>query len=300
MLPSESPRWDGHVMNATISQMDDPAAGWRDVVLQQALPLHDIGPLPASEVFFGAPRSEAAFGGEMGLVQGPSFRPDELQRIQELIKAQLVENARNVSPNAASAVADMPLDQYHRIADNHDHAKLLSKLGRILSARAVDEIKQMSFFDYVEEAFGPYYLSDEENIGHEQICFRVVRPDHRQDVGSLHCDSWFWDYYGFVIPEGMSRAKVWVPVCGSPDQAGLLLAPGSHRQCADYRTEKVDGKLAFLPEIDPQLVELRRFHGQPGDPIMFNYDVLHVGAMTRGEKCRVSFEITIMFRTQHA
>ncbi len=287
-------------MDGTVSKVDESAHNWHDIVLRDAFPLSDIGPFPAADIFFGGPRSEAAFGGEQGLAQGPSFTPGELQRIRELIKRQLVENARAISPAAATAIADAPLDQYHRIAENHDHGKLLSKLGRILSAHAVDEIKQMSFFDYVRDAFGPYYLSDEENIGHEQICFRVVRPNRREDVGSLHCDSWFWDYYHFPIPEGFSRVKVWVPVCASPDQAGLLLAPGSHRHGVGYRTETANGKLAFVPEIDAQLVDLRRFHGQPGDPILFNYDVLHVGALTRGEQSRVSFEITIMFRTERA
>jgi len=271
-----------------------------DVVMQELPPLRDIGPFPAKAVFFGGPHSEAAFGGEAGLAQGPSFTIAEIERIRALITAQLIENAHKLSASVANSIADTPLDQYHRVAEHHDHGKLLSKLGRILSAQAVDEIKQMSFFDYVRDAFGPYYLSDEENIGHEQICFRIVRPNRRDDVGSLHRDAWFWDYFGFPVPDGISRVKVWVPVCGAGDQAGLLLAPGSHRQATDYRTETVNGKLAFLPGINAEAIDLRRFCGDPGDPILFNYNVLHVGAMTRGDQSRVSFEITVMFRTKRA
>ena len=133
--------------------------------------------------------------------------------------------------------------------------------------------------------------------GTSRSVFASVRPNWREDVGSLHKDAWFWDYFGFPVPEGVSRLKIWVPVCGAPDQAGLLLAPGSHRRPADYRTETVAGKLTFLPEIDAQFVDLRRFPGNPGTPVMFNYDILHVGALTRGEISRVSFEITIMFKT---
>ncbi len=268
-----------------------------DAVLVEPPPLTDIGPFPPGDLFFGGPRSEKAFGGPAGLAQGVSFRPDEVVRIQELMHAHMVETARQISPQAAEQVSDTPLEEYHRVAGRLDHRKLLSKAGRILSARAVDEIRGMSFFDYAREAFGPFQLSDEEGIGHEQVCFRVVRPQVREDVGSLHRDSWFWEHYNFVVPEGMSRVKVWVPVCGAPAQAGLLLAPGSHRTPGGFRTEVVDGKLAFLPEGPAAQTELRRFCGSPGDPIMFNYDMLHVGSLNRGQHCRVSFEITILFKT---
>ena len=283
-----------------IGETNIPAPNWHDIVAQEVPELRDIGPFPAEAIFSDGVRSERAFGGAAGMAQGPAFTASELDRIRELVKEQLIETAYRIAPRTAAALADLPLDQYHEAVADQDHARLLSKLARVLPARSVDVIRQMSFFDYAARAFGPFYLSDEENIGHEQICFRVVRPNRREDVGSLHRDAWFWDYFQFPVPPGISRVKVWVPVCGAPRQTGLLLAPGTHRQPAGYRTESVGGKLAFIPEIDPALVDLRRFAGNPGDPVMFNYDVLHVGALTRGDISRVSFEITIMFRSGQA
>jgi hypothetical protein len=280
--------------------MTAPVNQWHDLVLHEPPPLRSIGPFPPASLFFGGPRSEAAFGGEAGLVQGPSFTPSELERISQLIKQRLIENAHRFSTATADRIAALPLDQYHLAADPRDHPKLLSKLGRIMPASAVNEIKQMSFFDYARDVFGPFYLSDEEDIGHEQICFRIVRPGRREDVGSLHRDSWFWDYFDFAVPDGISRTKVWVPVCGEPDKSGLLLAPGSHRRPGGFRTETIDGKLAFIPEVDARTLDLHRYLGRPGDPVLFNYDVLHVGALNRGEQSRVSFEITIMYGTQCA
>jgi hypothetical protein len=271
-----------------------------DAVLAEPPRWQPIGPLQPEEIFFGSPASETAFCGPVGLLQGPAFTGPELTRIRELIKDRLVENARALSPQAAAEIESTDLSQYHTVADKYDHSKLLSKLGRILPKRMVDEIKQMSFFDYARKAFGPFYLSDEEGIGHEQICFRVVRPNRREDVGSLHRDSWFWDYYEFSVPPGVSRAKAWVPVCGTSDLAGLLLAPGSHKGPAPYRTTKVNGKLMFVPDFDVGAIGLQRYCGNPGEPVMFNYDTLHVGSLNRADSCRVSFEITIMFRTAQA
>jgi hypothetical protein len=269
----------------------------RDAVLTEAPVLQAAGPLLPDGVFFGAPRNEKAFCGDAGLLKGPAFAAAELAEIRSLIKRHLIETAYGFSSKAADAIANAELERYHLMSKEVDHSKLLSKKGRILPKSAVDTIKQMSFFDYVEKEMGSFYLSDEERVGHEQICFRIVRPHRREDVGSLHRDSWFWDYYNFGVPPGISRGKVWVAVGGEPGLAGLLLAPGSQAIPAPYHTETVNGKLAFVPDFDIEPIGLQRYCGALGEPIMFNYDTLHVGSLNRSEQCRVSFEITVMFKT---
>jgi hypothetical protein len=262
--------------------------------------LRDIGPFPPEGLFCGASRSEAAFGGAAGMAQCPACTPSELERIRDLIKTHLLAHARALSGTTADAIADLPIDHYHHAVTDEEHAHLLSKRNRILSAEAVADIKQMSMFDYLRRAFGPCYLSDEENIGREQICFRVARPNCRADVGFVHRDAWFWDHLGFPVPPGIARTKLWMPICLSPGTAGLLLAPGSHRSDNEYRVEKIDGKLAFVPRNDVEAGGMHAYMGRPGDAILFNYDLLHVGAVTRGDSCRVSIEITLMYDTQHA
>lgn len=267
----------------------------RDAVLIEPPVLQPQGPL--EDVFCGGPQSEKAFCGDAGLLKGPAFTADEVRAIQDIIKQHVVETAYELSPRTADAIASTELDRYHLISGELDHSKLLSKRGRILPKAAVDKIKEMSFFDYIRRAVGTFYLSDEENIGHEQICFRIVRPNRREDVGSLHRDSWFWDYYGFHTPAGIGRGKAWVAVCGEPGLAGLLLAPGSQKIPAPYHTETVNGKLAFVPDFGIDSIGLARYCGGLGEPIMFNYDTLHVGSLNRAELCRVSFEITVMFKS---
>jgi hypothetical protein len=268
-----------------------------DAVMIEPPVLRPQGPLSPENIFFGASRSERAFCGADGLLKGPAFAAEELVAIRSLIRQHLVQTAHGFSSAAADAIANAELEDYHLISNAADHGKLLSKKGRILPKATVDAIKQMSFFDYVEKAMGPFYLSDEEGVGHEQICFRIVRPHRREDVGSLHRDSWFWDYYGFNVPQGIARGKVWVAVGGEPGLAGLLLAPGSQRIPAPYRTETVNGKLAFVPDFDIANIGLQRYCGDLGEPVMFNYDTPHVGSLNRAEQCRVSFEVTIMFKS---
>jgi hypothetical protein len=269
----------------------------RDAVLIEPPELRLQESLPPEEIFFGLPRNEKAFGGAAGVIKGPAFTSEELIAIRTLISAHLVDVAHGISSATADAIAGAELENYHLISKEVDHGRLLSKKGRILPKVAVDAIKQMSFFDYVTKALGPFYLSDEEGVGHEQICFRIVRPHRREDVGSLHRDSWFWDYYGFDVPRGIARGKVWVAVGGKPNLAGLLLAPGSQRIAAPYHTKTDNGKLAFVPDFDVGSIGLERYCGGLGEPVMFNYDTLHVGSLNRAEECRVSFEITIMFKS---
>ena len=266
-----------------------------DIILADPPLLDDIAPVPADLLFAGA-RDERTFGGATGVRQGPSFSTREVARIKALVQERLLYAASAHSQAAADDLERVGLEAYHTVSDRYDHARMLSKLGRILSADAVAEIKHMSFFDYVREAFGPFYLADEDGVGHEQVCIRLVRPGRREDVGSLHRDSWFWDHYGWPVAAGENRTKVWTGICVDAPRNGLMLAPGSHRLDFEHRTELAGGKVQFVPAFDWRDIGLRRFGGRAGDPVLFNYRTLHVGSLNRAETCRVSIETTIMYR----
>jgi hypothetical protein len=272
-----------------------PNALQDDVTLAVVPMLAEAAPPPGGSVFDG-PRHEDAFGGESGIRRGPSFTPAEVKRIEALVKERLLYAAAGYSQAAADALEATPLERYHDVSVQFDHSKMLSKLGRILSGDAVAEIKQMSFFDYVRDVFGDFYLADEDGVGHEQICIRVVRPNQREDVGSLHRDDWFWSYYNWPVPSGENRTKVWTGICVDAPLNGLMLAPGSHQRPYGYRMVQQEKKIAFEPEFDWRDIGLRRFEGLAGDPVMFNYKTLHVGSVNRAPTCRVSIETTIMYR----
>lgn len=256
--------------------------------------LEDLPVLTPSTLFEG-PRAEKNFGGALGLGRGPAFRPDEVARIGELIKDHMLNMAKEVSPEAVEDLEATPLQRFHEVG-GYNHPKMLSKRGRILTKAAVDEIKAMSFFDFVREGFGDFYLADEEDVGHEQVTFRLVRPHQEDDVGSLHRDAWFWDTFGTSLPEGVNRTKVWTGIFVEPELNGLRLAPGSHRLPAPYRVDDSGSKIGFVPDFDITKIGLRQFGGQAGEPVLFNYHTLHVGSFNRADVSRISIETTIMYR----
>ncbi len=272
-----------------------------DVVTLDVPALEGIEALAPDQLFEGGLRHEEAFGGAAGLRAGPAITESERRRIQDLIQAHLVHTAKAFSASAATEVRAVDLENYHEISDRLDHRQLLSKAGRIMNDEAVQEMKRMSFFDYAREAFGPEtYLSDEEGIGHEQVAMRMVRPQRREDVGSLHADAWFWEHYAWAPPAGEHRTKMWMGVCVDAARNGLRLAPGSHRRPSPYRVVIENGKLGFAPDFDMGEIGLGKFLGKPGEPVLFNYRTLHVGSLNTARTTRVSIEITLMYRGSEA
>ncbi len=268
-----------------------------DVVSADVPVLEGAEAVAPDALFADGVRDENAFGGALGLRKGPAFTDSERDRMKEMIKAHLVDTAKGFSADAAAEVRAVDLELYHEISDRLDHRQLLSKKGRIMTDEAVQEMKGMSFFDYARKAFGAdHYLSDEEGIGHEQVCLRVVRPNVREDVGSLHADHWFWEHYDWAPPPGEGRTKMWMGVCVDGVQNGLRLAPGSHRENRPYRVVRDGHKIAFAPDFDLNTLDLRVFDAKPGEPILFNYRTLHVGTFNTAPTTRVSVEITFMYK----
>lgn len=273
-----------------------------DAVLSNPPPFENLLLADRTNAFSGFTKNERAFGGELGIRRGERFTAAELKRIQQLIHEHIRARLAVLSPDAADLVASTPLERYHEISDTVEkslsksgsHAALFSKSGRILLKNDVEEIKLMSVFKYLTDIFGDYYLSDEENVGWEQICFRMVRPNRREDVGALHRDDWFWQYYKYDLPSNVGRTKLWTQICGNTAEAGLILVPGSHLTPGGFEAINRDGKLVFVSQVDPSL-PLRRFTGDLGEPVLFNYFNLHSGSINRGESTRVSIEFTIMY-----
>lgn len=239
---------------------------------------------------------ENEFGGETGIVKGKKFSVSEIQEIKDLISEHLANIIKAQSPFIASEFINRGLQNYHLSIDDLIHSKCLAKSARTLPENSCKKIQQMSFFNYLNELIGNFHLADEEGVGHQQITFRITRPNKKEDVGSMHRDSWFWEQHGFKVAQDHGRFKCWTQIEGEPRKSGLILMPGSHREQLDYTVQKNNNKLSFAIGSKYDETRLRQYCESLGSPVMFNHDVLHGGSVNHGQYCRVSFELTIVFK----
>ncbi len=102
----------------------------------------------AAEWFDGKSHTERNFGGTEGFLRGPGFTAEELDRVRCIVHRRLVYNAFNLhGGGVADNVERTALRDYHTVSDPLNHTKMLTKTGRILPERDVDEILGMSIFD---------------------------------------------------------------------------------------------------------------------------------------------------------
>ena len=243
--------------------------------------------------------TEKNFGGELGFVAGFALNRKELEIAKDAILEHLAKNVSKISHDAEIALTQNGLKNYHIAVDDELHKKCLSKESRTLPPSLSKRILKSEFFQYIQDLVGNYELADEEGRGFEQICFRVCRPNKSTDVGSIHCDTWFWDYHGFNLKPGYGRFKVWFQIEGNPHSSGLLLVPSSHKHPQDYKVTQTNNKLEFIRENSNRPDNLCAFTEPLGTPVMFNHDLLHGGQMNTGDTCRISFELTVIFKETH-
>ena len=166
---------------------------------------------------------------------------------------------------------------------------------------SINQIKSLPFITRLKEEFGEFAISDiydtEQRHGQEEIYWRLVRPNKPTDVGSLHRDSWFHDSFngGYgMFPEGTVTVKVWIPIYCEPGKSGLAIVAGSHLREWNYHLETINGAAKPILDEDPSTIDAKLIPTEPGNMLIFNENVLHGGVVNRGEKTRVSVEITMV------
>lgn len=243
--------------------------------------------------------TEENFGGDTGIVRGMRLTQRDVNLILDAISQHLHKNLKKRSPQVAASLINQGLNSYHKIVDDQLHQQALSKLGRTLPKHANQEISKIQLFQYIRDLADDYEIADEEGRGYEQLCFRISRPNKPSDVGSLHCDTWFWDYHNFTLKNLHGRFKCWLQLAGDPKKSGLLLAPKSHAKKLEYEVKKTPHKLEFIQSEPFEQLDLYMFSDEIGTPVMFNHDVLHGGSINSGTTPRISIEFTVVFREQN-
>ncbi len=234
--------------------------------------------------------------GEQGYYLGLSFHPDELQAIRLLIEKQWIENIIKNAPDACEKFREYGIEKYHELSALLKHHTAWPKIKRVLPQNAVDYIRSTSLLKALEEIYGKFAISDEENLGREEFYWRLVRPNQSSDVGPLHADAWFWELDHGITPPGVTRVKVWAAIYCEPGLNGLRVVPGSHKKNWTYHGEYRDG--FSKPKIDVEEADLNIILAEtkPGDAIIFNDRMLHGGAVNHGKNTRVSIEFTMFVK----
>jgi hypothetical protein len=242
---------------------------------------------------------KTALENESGYLTGIHLTQFELLKIRSLITSSWLMNiSKNTSPQITEQFEKAGINRYHELSHLLDHGSMWPKVNRILNPDAVAEIRSMSLIRKLEDEFGYFEISDEDNVGHEEIYWRLVRPNSPTDVGPLHADAWFWDLGHGVTPPGCKRVKVWIAIYCTPGKDGFKFVPGSHKHEWSYRGELKDGITKPKIDISEDQVDVIIFNSQPGESIIFNDKLLHGGAVGQNET-RVSLEFTMFVKNEN-
>tara|TARA_Y100000591_G_scaffold176848_2_gene152768 strand:+ start:6357 stop:7094 length:738 start_codon:yes stop_codon:yes gene_type:complete len=185
------------------------------------------------------------------------------------------------------------INDYHKISKKVEHNKIWPMKSRVLSKEKYNIFLESKLAKKLAEIFGKFSISDENNMGHGELVWRLVRPNEKSDVGPIHCDKWFWDLNpNHKVPDSCERIKCWISLwCDNKN--GLQIYPGSQLKNFHYKSEKRHGYVK--PIFDESNVEtfMQKQNCTPGTVIVFNDKLLHGGVVNEGTETRVSMEFTM-------
>ena len=223
----------------------------------------------------------------------------ELEIFKFYISEQWLKNIRENNLDLASWIIDnnFKIENYHKISKELNHSKIWPKSSRILPFQFLEEFQNTNFFNQLKKLFNVVEISDEEDLGYGNIYWRLVRPNEKSDVGPIHRDSWFWQLNkNFPKPlYPFKRIKVWIAIETQPLKSGLLIEDNSHlREDIKWKGEIRHGIVKPLLLSDMKEFDMKLISTNPGESIIFNDNLVHGGALNKGNKTRVSLEFTLL------
>src|SRR3990167_10922376 len=233
-----------------------------------------------------------------GYYLGLSLQEKELNLIRSLIKTQRIDNIKRAEPLHWKTFFDRGIEKYHELSHLVNHALIWPKVNRVLPKMAVDLIRSTSFIKALENTYGQFEISDEENLGREEIYWRLVRPNESDDVGPLHADAWFWELDHGATPKNVTRVKVWIAIYCESGLNGLRVVPCSQKREWQYHGEYRDGFSKPQIDVNEKDLPIQLVFTKPGDAIIFHDKLLHGGAINRGKNTRVSIEFTLFVKNK--
>jgi hypothetical protein len=220
-----------------------------------------------------------------------ALTPAELAEVRGIITAQYLDTLGELAPDLVGRAGAVGIENYHTLPIPFDHGSSWSKEKRVPSASAVQAFERMGFFRRIRQAL------PSAAVYHDDLMWRVVRPNQPTDVGPVHADRWFWDAGNGALPAGYDRFKIWVAVFTEPGKNGLTVKPHSHTSAQwKHHFEFKHGKMKPVLDESPEQLGMDLLLLEPGEMVLFHDALLHGGALNVGTTCRVSIELTVMYR----
>jgi hypothetical protein len=231
-----------------------------------------------------------------GYIIGPVPPSSEADWVRSFVEQKWRRTLAAKYPEFTDLLNATPIQAYHSLSDRIDHAATWVKDTRLFTADEVAQLKaHLSVFGYLSDMFGPYQIADIEHLGYPEVYWRLVRPNHPDDVSAVHADAWFYTLTN-DMPEAEQRhiVKVWFPVFSEPGMSGLSMATGSQKMSLRYAGEHRHGRTKPVPD-DPRIatLPLTALPLAAGQCVAFHVATLHKGLSHTSNQSRVSIEFAI-------
>lgn len=187
------------------------------------------------------------------------------------------------------------LYEAYKFIPNEKWIFLFNKRSRTLNQEYSLQLSKY-FSEYLEGILDSQVeISDDLLQGFPSFSFRVVRPFHQNDIGPLHADQWFIDIG--VQPERIPKIKsqlikFWMPINVDHETSNLLLIPYSQKNKHKYTYQTIETNNGLKPIIKDFVPkkEIFMINNKNGFPVIFNMNLIHGGALNKGNECRLSIE----------
>lgn len=205
-------------------------------------------------------------------------------------------------PDLLKEFYSIDLADYHNYSHLIDHANMWQNQVRIFPSLFVENMRELPFFKTLQQTFGEMPLATFSCGCQEEVWYRLVRPNQKNDVGALHADEWFWTCNNVSALKGYKRAKVWIALNMPDPSIGLHVVPNSHKREWNYTTSCNANLKATTTQIKPAFndsidgYELICPIRKEGELILFHDKLLHQGMPNMSDETRLSLEFTIYYK----
>ena len=231
----------------------------------------------------------------------PKIEDYEYNYLKDSIEKQWIRVIERYDSSMSQKIREegIKIYNYHKLGENLRHNEMWPKKNRIFNKDVINNLLKTEFIKKLKASIGEFEISDEENIGYQNIYWRLVRPIPNIDIGGMHRDEWFWKInQHYKEPDyPYIRRKVWIPIYSELGKNGLLVKPYSQLdENLEWCAKKVDGN--YKPRLVSNISEkdMKHLETEDGEMVIFHDKMLHGGSKNIGKKCRISIEFTALIR----